>query len=223
MSPPSDPEKEITRKPLPAYTTAPNAHNWEPLEEEDSTKTPRRGFVGAATTWALSDRFNRILPPHKRYLGRSRRTLLIAIGVIFVLLLALIIGLAVGLKKKSGSSKSLPLPTGADTYEGDLTYYDPGLGACGVDSGDSDYIVAISHYTFDAAQTGSNPNENPLCNRKIRATRVNELTGKKVSVDLTVIDRCTGCEPTDIDVAPEIFKKLADPTLGRVLVTWAWL
>jgi hypothetical protein len=62
-------------------------------------------FMGAgtgATGWALSDRFDRILPPHRRYFGRSRKTLLIIILVAFLCLLAFIIGLAVGL---SGGSK----------------------------------------------------------------------------------------------------------------------
>jgi hypothetical protein len=48
----------------------------------------------------------------------------------------------------------------------------------------------VSHYTFDAVQKGSDPNSNPLCNKKIRATRVNEKTGESSSIDVTVIDRC---------------------------------
>ena len=91
---------------------------------------------------------------------------------------------------QSFRARFLPLPNGAETYTGDLTYYDPGLGACGIDSGDNDAVVAVSHYTFDAVQTGSDPNQNPLCGRKIRATRVDERTGKSVSIDVTVIDRC---------------------------------
>jgi hypothetical protein len=71
-----------------------------------------------------------------------------------------------------------------------LTYYAPGLGACGLDSNDRGAVVAVSHYTFDAAQTGSDPNQNPLCGRKIRAQRVDERTGKQVSIDVTVVDRC---------------------------------
>lgn len=51
-------------------------------------------------------------------------------------------------------------------------------------------MVSVSHYTFDAVQTGSDPNSNPLCGRKIRAKRVNEQTGKSVSIDVTVVDRC---------------------------------
>jgi hypothetical protein len=91
----------------------------------------------------------------------------------------------------SPSPQNLPLPSNAKTWTGDLTYYGPGLGACGIDSDDGSAIVAISHYTFDAAQTGSDPNQNPLCGRKIRAQRVDERTGKQVSIDVTVVDRCT--------------------------------
>lgn len=214
------------KEPLPAITKenkaeAPLAPDWEVPEEGTSRKQHFR-VGGAATGWAIADRIDRILPPHRRYLGRSRRTLLIGILVVFLLLLGLIIGLAVGLSKKSSKSQSLPLPNGAETYTGDLTYYDPGLGACGIDSGDNDAVVAVSHITFDAVQKGSNPNSNPLCGKKIRAQRVNE-EGKTVSIDVTVVDRCTGCKPTDIDVSPAMFKKMAHPDLGRVKTTWAWL
>lgn len=77
---------------------------WDVPEEGQGKR--KRGFLGAGSGagvgWALSDRFNRMLPPHKRYFGRSRRALLIAVGVAFLCLLALIIGLAVGL---GGGSK----------------------------------------------------------------------------------------------------------------------
>lgn len=120
-------------------------------------------------------------------------------------------------------AQSLPLPSNTDHHTGELTYYGTGLGACGIDSDDSDAIVSVSHYIFDAVQTGSDPNSNPLCGRKIRATRVDERTGKQVSIDVKVVDRCTGCEPTDLDVSPAMFDTMADHDLGRVLVTWAWL
>ncbi|KAI8938539.1 hypothetical protein NX059_004425 [Plenodomus lindquistii] len=222
------PRKEVGQ-PSPAHLKEVDARNYaspsgRDIPEEGQQQQYNKGFgAGTGTSrWALADRFDRMLPPHKRYLGRSRRTLLIVIGIIFLCILALIIGLAVGLRGES-KSQNLPLPGGAETYTGDLTYYDPGLGACGIDSGDDDAVVAVSHYTFDAAQTGSDPNQNPLCGRKIRARRVNEATGKSVSIDVTVTDRCTGCEPTDIDVSPAMFDKMADHALGRVTVTWAWL
>ena len=82
--------------------------------------------AGATTGWAISDRFNRILPPHKRFLGRSRRTFLIGILVLFVCILALIIGLAAGLGK--GSNKYVWSHIGLnahndDTCVGPRTYH----------------------------------------------------------------------------------------------------
>jgi expansin (peptidoglycan-binding protein) len=81
----------------------------------------------------------------------------------------------------------------------------------------------VSHFLFDHEQKGSDPNANPLCGRKIRATRFNEAAGGKRSVDLTVVDRCTGGQPTDLDVTISVFKKLANVDDGRVQVQWAWL
>jgi hypothetical protein len=212
------PRKEVGPSTVPAKP-APDLKNetelsasasWDAPEAQTKNKHSPFGASATATGWALSDRFDRILPPHRRYYGRSRRTLLLAILALFLCLLALVVGLAVGLTRKSGgyalstvsyfrvlllilspSPQNLPLPSNAKTWTGDLTYYGPGLGACGIDSDDGSAIVAISHYTFDAAQTGSDPNQNPLCGRKIRAQRVDERTGKQVSIDVTVVDRCT--------------------------------
>lgn len=152
-----------------------------------------------------------------RWKGLSRRTRIIALAVVLAII-ALIIGLAAGLSTRKGGTQNLPLPGGnGGPYTGDLTYYEPGLGACGVTSNDNDKIVAISHLVFDAASTGSNPNANPLCGKKIRARRDNK------SVDLTVVDRCVGCQPKDIDVTVNTFAMLADVSQGRVLVEWNWL
>lgn len=151
-----------------------------------------------------------------RWRNFSRRIRIIII-VSAVAIVALIVGLAAGLSSRK-HTKNLPLPSGnGGPYTGDLTYYAPGLGACGVTSSDSDKIVAISHIVFDAVSTGSDPNANPLCGKKIRARRDNK------SVDLTVVDRCTGCQPDDLDVTVDTFAELADVDLGRVPVEWNWL
>ncbi|KAF2278720.1 uncharacterized protein EI97DRAFT_217290 [Westerdykella ornata] len=214
------PQDEALKEPSAVKIVEKPPSDWE-TPEEGTSKKFRIPIGGLAAGWAIADRFDRLLPPHKRYLGRSRRTFLVCVGVVFVVVLALVIGLSVGLTRKSSKPRNLPLPTGAETFTGDLTYYDPGLGACGIASTANDDIVAISHFTFDAVQTGSDPNQNVLCGRRIRAQRANN--GKTVSVDLTVVDRCTGCKPTDIDVSPSAFDKLAQRDLGRVPVTWAWL
>ncbi|KAL5371318.1 hypothetical protein DPSP01_014353 [Paraphaeosphaeria sporulosa] len=190
-----------------------NAPDWELPEE--GTATRKRLHLGSASTrWAIADRFDRVLPPYKRYVGLKRRTFLLVLLGALLAVIALAVGLGVGLGNKH-KDQNLPLPSNSQTFTGDLTYYNPALGACGIESNDDSPIVAVSHFTFDAVQIGSDPNQNPLCGKKIRARRRRE-DGKTVSVDLTVVDRCTGCQPTDIDVSPTMFDRLADHDLGRI-------
>ncbi|KAH9969266.1 RlpA-like double-psi beta-barrel-protein domain-containing protein-containing protein [Lactifluus volemus] len=87
-----------------------------------------------------------------------------------------------------------------------------GLGACGITNKDSDHIVAVSHSVFDVypGYTGANPNDNPICDQ-----------GKSVIV--TVTDRCVSCDMTDLDFSPSVFRELADPSVGRIGVTWSWV
>ncbi|KAI5962127.1 DAG7 [Candida pseudojiufengensis] len=117
----------------------------------------------------------------------------------------------------SSSSTSTSQPTGGSTFSGEGTFYTPGLGACGSYHDDSDYIIAISHELYDSKNIGNNPNNNPLCNKKIRAY----YNGN--SVDVTVVDRCEGCAYNDLDFSPTAFSKLADQSLGRIDITWEWL
>ncbi|MCJ1371784.1 hypothetical protein MMC20_003003 [Loxospora ochrophaea] len=180
----------------------------------------RRAFKGIAIK--LRNALDKVLPPYRTYFGRSRTTVLIVISILILVVLVLIIGLAAGLTHRS-RGQDLPLPSNTQTFTGDLTYYSPGLGACGVTSSNTDDICSISHFLFDAESKGSDPNANPLCGLKIRATRFDEQVNSQRSVDLTVVDRCVGCAPTDLDLSPGAFSQLANPALGRVTVTWAWL
>ncbi|KAM9926206.1 hypothetical protein OXX59_003375 [Metschnikowia pulcherrima] len=102
-------------------------------------------------------------------------------------------------------------------YAGDGTWYYTGLGACGWVNTDNDYIVAIGHGLFDQYTPGTNPNENTLCGKKIRAY----YQGK--SVEVTAVDRCEGCKPYDIDFSPAAFSQLADQSVGRIKITWEWI
>ena len=181
------------------------------------------GRFGAFKT-SIQQRFDRLLPPQKRYFGRTRRFLLLFIVLPIFLLLVLILGLALGLGLRHKSSQNLPLP-GSGVQTGELTYYTPAQGACGWTNDESDMVVAVAHKLFDSAgEGGSNPNTNPLCGRMIRVQRDFVETGAgNRSVDVKVVDRCTGCEPTDLDLSPAAFKKLALESQGRVQGQWAWL
>lgn len=94
-------------------------------------------------------------------------------------------------------------------YTGDLTYYDPGMGSCGYQSGPGDHIVALSR---EIMQNGANPNANPRCGSKIGIW--NPQTHKKY--EATVVDTCVGCKKMDIDVSPALFKLIAPNGDGRV-------
>ncbi|EPT00594.1 hypothetical protein FOMPIDRAFT_1049626 [Fomitopsis schrenkii] len=105
------------------------------------------------------------------------------------------------------------------TQTGEATYYMTGLGACGIDNTDSDYIVAVSENLFDnyPGYTGTNPNNNPVCNKQITATYQDH------SVTVTVTDRCVACATTDLDFSPSAFQDLADLSEGRLYgMTWVW-
>lgn len=184
--------------------------------------TPVSYFSAFRTSFR--EHFNRLLPPQRSYFGRSRRFFLLFVLLPIFLLFILILALGLGLGLRRHSSENLPLP-GSGVQAGDLTYYTPALGACGTSNDESDMVVAIAHKLFDAAgEDGGNPNNNPLCGRKIRVERDFVETGAgRRSVDVKVVDRCTGCEPTDLDLSPEAFKKLALESQGRVEGQWAWL
>jgi len=106
--------------------------------------------------------------------------------------------------------------TTSGSFSGEGTFYDTGLGSCGVTNTDTDYIVAISHELYDKYTPNGNPNDNSLCGKKIKAS----YEGK--SVEVTVVDRCEGCAYYDLDFSPSAFSDLASQNLGRIDITWEW-
>ncbi|KAL1296914.1 hypothetical protein AAFC00_004525 [Neodothiora populina] len=222
----------------PASTQQPSIPEWDQnaavAAAASAAKTEPDGYAtggghALVAKQSIRNRFDALLPPHRTYLGLRRRWFLVAVLGVFLAIIALVIGLAVGLTQHNGGGssggggKNLPLPSNKQQFTGDLTYYDTGLGSCGITSSDKDNIVAVSHIIFDAASTGSNPNANPLCGLMIRAKRYDEEVGADRSVDLKVVDRCVGCKSTDLDVSPGAFEQMAPIASGRVDVTWAWL
>lgn len=217
------PNVSVARKPLATAPQAPEQQlphdNHNAAQDASARSLPRRKPVPAPS----DPQKHSYIPQPRRvrpWRNLSRRTLII-LGVIALALLALIIGLAAGLTHRS-HTQSLPLPSAnGGPYTGDLTYYAPGLGACGITSSNGDAIVAVSHIIFDAVSVGSDPNLNPLCGKMLRV-RSNE-THPPSSVDLKVVDRCVGCKATDLDVTEDTFAELANVALGRVKVEWSWL
>jgi len=180
----------------------------------------------------LRRRLDAAFPPHRKYpcgLTRATCIVLFAALALIVLVLALGLGLGLGLRGRASGPRELPLPDGGKTYDGELTYYSPALGACGIVSTEGEAICAVAWQLFDAAgpsaASGGNPNLNPLCGKRIRVTRnlAEDPSTGNVTVDVTVVDRCTGCQPTDLDLSPSVFNKLAQQDRGRVRGSWQWL
>ncbi|KND86375.1 Allergen Asp f 7 [Tolypocladium ophioglossoides CBS 100239] len=98
-------------------------------------------------------------------------------------------------------------------FNGQITYYDIGLGACGYNDAGLDYsesIVAIA-----VGMMGSMSNGNPYCNQTITI----HANGK--STTATVRDKCMGCAVDDIDVSKKVYMDLwGSLDSGRMPVTW---
>ncbi|RDB27297.1 Allergen Asp f 7 [Hypsizygus marmoreus] len=95
---------------------------------------------------------------------------------------------------------------------GEATFYDPGLGACGTQNTSGDLIAAVAQEFFDSYPGAtSNPNTNPICNKRITVN----YQGRSVTVAIT--DRCPGCKGKyDLDLSPAAFDHLADRSVGRL-------
>ncbi|KAF8458908.1 RlpA-like double-psi beta-barrel-protein domain-containing protein-containing protein, partial [Terfezia claveryi] len=103
-------------------------------------------------------------------------------------------------------------------WEGEATYFDPGMGSCGITSGPSDMIAAISYQVMDPKNPG-NPNNNPLCGKKIRCTR-----GGKYPTIITVVDRCPVCKSGDLDLSPAAYAALGGTVdEGRFTIQCNWV
>ncbi|KAK4131195.1 hypothetical protein BT67DRAFT_428081 [Trichocladium antarcticum] len=102
---------------------------------------------------------------------------------------------------------------GSPSYNGDLTYFALGLGACGFDDSGKDLvdnIVAVSSLVM-----GVQSNGNPLCDQTI-TVRAN---GK--SIQATVRDKCPSCAPGDIDGSEKMFLELfGSLEAGRSKIDW---
>ncbi|EFY88135.1 hypothetical protein J3459_012160 [Metarhizium acridum] len=92
---------------------------------------------------------------------------------------------------------------------GDFTYYNTGLGACGNTNNDDEMVAAVGHGLYDR----SHP-----CGRKIRI----HYRGK--SAEVRVVDRCGGCNDNSLDLSPAAFKRIVGSLgPGRVQGNWEFI
>jgi len=104
----------------------------------------------------------------------------------------------------SGSDSSNP--QSGKTFTGEITYFTPGMGACGETSGEGDKMVAISQSLFDQYTPNGNPN-NPLCGKTLTIKGADGAEHKA-----TIWDRCVGCAMDDLDMPQEFFNEVTTPS-----------
>ncbi|KAI0790225.1 RlpA-like double-psi beta-barrel-protein domain-containing protein-containing protein [Irpex lacteus] len=96
------------------------------------------------------------------------------------------------------------------------TWYQPGVGACGISNTAADHIVAVSASFYDTfPYVGATPNPN-----KYVALPLYPTLNQGRSTTVTVVDRCVGCALHDIDLSPAAFSDLAPTSAGRIPVSW---
>ncbi|KAH9206359.1 hypothetical protein DL95DRAFT_469716 [Leptodontidium sp. 2 PMI_412] len=99
--------------------------------------------------------------------------------------------------------------------EGDMTWFEAGLGACGMTSdGYTQNVVALA-----PSLIGTKANDNPYCNRTIMITCI--TTGRTTSA--IVADKCEGCEGFSLDLSIAAFLNLADLSVGRTKASWYFI
>lgn len=96
------------------------------------------------------------------------------------------------------------------TYSGVATFYDAdGGGACLFDHPSADLMVA--------AMNTADYETSKACGARVQVRAANGAT-----ITVRIVDECPGdCQVGQIDLSQEAFARLADPTLGRIPITWS--
>jgi len=106
------------------------------------------------------------------------------------------------------SSATTAASLGSQTYSGDLTYYDVGLGSCGEYDTDDANVVALAEGMMDKSVD---------CFREIT------ITWGSVTQVAKIVDTCPGCAGGGLDLSPSLFASFAPTATGRVhQATWSY-
>lgn len=106
-SPAWEGDARLPAPPAPAATSQPwkSAGARSSADEKGGDAAPYAAGTYAAARPGLKARFDAVVPPDRRYLGRSRRTLLLGVLGVVVLVLVLVLGLGLGLGlRKNGDA-----------------------------------------------------------------------------------------------------------------------
>lgn len=93
------------------------------------------------------------------------------------------------------------------TYQGVATFYAAtGAGACSFDPGADLMVAAMNHTDYETA--------------KACGARVQVRSSSGTTITVRIVDECPECAVGQLDLSREAFTRLADPTLGRIPVSW---
>ncbi|KAJ3579652.1 hypothetical protein NPX13_g912 [Xylaria arbuscula] len=109
----------------------------------------------------------------------------------------------------------------AMAHSGDMTWYDPGLGACGWTNGGGDMIVAMSPGDMKCGTHRKTllPLGKIPTNECIQIVNI-KYKGK--TANAKIVDKCPSCAAGSIDVSPTVFQIFEPLGTGRVHVDWEY-
>jgi expansin (peptidoglycan-binding protein) len=92
-------------------------------------------------------------------------------------------------------------------HYGEATYYSAtGTGACMLDSLRGDMMIgAINASDYAGSQ---------MCGASV------VVSGPKGTITISIVDLCPDCPAGDIDLSQQAFERIADPSVGRVPISW---
>ena len=100
-----------------------------------------------------------------------------------------------------------PGPALGQPEPGQATYYDAtGSGSCSFDPSPGDLDVAAMNHVEYA--------NSAVCGECVH------VVGPKGDVTVRIVDLCPGCAKGALDLSQQAFAKIADPSAGRVPITW---
>ncbi|OWZ26612.1 B2-aldehyde-forming enzyme [Cryptococcus neoformans var. grubii Br795] len=95
------------------------------------------------------------------------------------------------------------------TYTGVGTFYYTGLGACGLNSQDGDYMVALNSAQYGSGYPG------PQCFKHITIQMGSTTIG-----GVEILDECPTCDYGSLDLSPGLFTQFAGYDAGTIHITW---
>ncbi|KAK1229638.1 hypothetical protein PQX77_007273 [Marasmius sp. AFHP31] len=96
----------------------------------------------------------------------------------------------------------------AQSFNGRLTYYQTGLGACGGYNKPSDFIVALNSAQYGGGYPG------PNCGKSITIS----YGGK--THEAIIVDECPTCDYGDLDLSQALFEYFAPTSTGVLQAVW---